>query len=269
MTVLVVILTVVVALLTALVVGLLRSHAMILRRLHDLGAEASARRATPVLPVEFRMRDGLPTLPDGAAPDRVRRRRRYRRHRHRRRRRRPRHRRRPQPTLLAFLVQLVPHVRVVLGVVRRARRRAAARRDPTRHRHQGPERGEPVARRRAGARRRVAGPVERPPGAAAACPARPTSSSTSTARPAGCAARAPAPRGSRSRQPPRPGHRRPPPSPPGRRPADGNKPQSDADREAGATSTPAAARRPPGSRPAARRSTRSQLERRPHRPDLT
>jgi hypothetical protein len=65
-TVLVAILTVVVALLTMLVVGLLRSHAIILRRLHELGAgvdEAGSTRS----PVEFRVRDGLPQLPDSAS----------------------------------------------------------------------------------------------------------------------------------------------------------------------------------------------------------
>jgi len=65
MTALVVILTIVVALLTVLVVGLLRSHAMILRRLHELGAGVEDPEPTRS-PVEFRMRDGLPTLPDSA-----------------------------------------------------------------------------------------------------------------------------------------------------------------------------------------------------------
>jgi len=64
-TALVVILTIVVALLTVLVVGLLRSHAMILRRLHELGAGVEDPEPTRS-PVEFRMRDGLPTLPDSA-----------------------------------------------------------------------------------------------------------------------------------------------------------------------------------------------------------
>jgi hypothetical protein len=65
-TVLVVILTVVVGLLTLLVVGLLRSHALILRRLHQLGAGDDETGSTRS-PVEFRMRDGLPTLPDSAS----------------------------------------------------------------------------------------------------------------------------------------------------------------------------------------------------------
>jgi hypothetical protein len=66
MTVLVAILTVVVALLTLLVVGLLRSHAAILRRLHELGAGVGESGGTRS-PSEFRMREGLPTLSDAAA----------------------------------------------------------------------------------------------------------------------------------------------------------------------------------------------------------
>jgi len=66
MTILVTVLTVVVALLTLLVVGLLRSHAVILRRLHELGAGVGETGGTRS-PSGFRMRHGLPTLPDSAA----------------------------------------------------------------------------------------------------------------------------------------------------------------------------------------------------------
>jgi hypothetical protein len=64
MAVLVTILTVVVALLALLVVGLLRSHAAILRQLHELGAGVGdpARPASVRTPVEFSMQSGLPTL---------------------------------------------------------------------------------------------------------------------------------------------------------------------------------------------------------------
>ncbi len=64
MTVLVTILTVVVALLSLLVVGLLRSHAAILKQLHELGAGVGdpAKPAGVKTPVEFKMSSGLPTL---------------------------------------------------------------------------------------------------------------------------------------------------------------------------------------------------------------
>ena len=64
MAVLVTILTVVVALLALLVVGLLRSHAAILKQLHELGAGVGdpARPASVKTPVEFSMQSGLPTL---------------------------------------------------------------------------------------------------------------------------------------------------------------------------------------------------------------
>jgi hypothetical protein len=67
MTVLVVLLAVVVALLAVLVVGLLRSHAEILRRLHELGAgiyddeaDAAAAAGGVRTPVELRTRPGVP-----------------------------------------------------------------------------------------------------------------------------------------------------------------------------------------------------------------
>ncbi|MGZ4727630.1 MAG: hypothetical protein ACXWB2_07915 [Acidimicrobiales bacterium] len=64
MTILVTILTVVVALLALLVVGLLRSHAAILKQLHELGAGVGdpAQPAGVKTPVEFKMQSGLPTL---------------------------------------------------------------------------------------------------------------------------------------------------------------------------------------------------------------
>ena len=63
MTILVTILTVVVARLALLVVGLLRSHAAILKQLHELGAGVGdpADPAAARTPVEFKMRSGLPT----------------------------------------------------------------------------------------------------------------------------------------------------------------------------------------------------------------
>ena len=68
MGVLVAVLTVVVVVLSLLVVGLLRSHAVILRRLHELGAGVGdpAGSTDTTSPVEFKMRDGLPTLPASA-----------------------------------------------------------------------------------------------------------------------------------------------------------------------------------------------------------
>ena len=64
MAVLVTILAVVVGLLSLLVVGLLRSHAAILKQLHELGAGVGdpAERAGVRTPVEFKMQSGLPTL---------------------------------------------------------------------------------------------------------------------------------------------------------------------------------------------------------------
>jgi hypothetical protein len=64
MAVLVTILTVVVGLLSLLVVGLLRSHAAILKQLHELGAGVGdpAERGGVRTPVEFKMQSGLPTL---------------------------------------------------------------------------------------------------------------------------------------------------------------------------------------------------------------
>jgi hypothetical protein len=64
MTALVTILTVVVALLALLVVGLLRSHAAILKQLHELGAGVGdpAQPAGVKTPVEFKMQSALPTL---------------------------------------------------------------------------------------------------------------------------------------------------------------------------------------------------------------
>lgn len=64
MTALVVLLTAVVAILALLVVGLLRSHAEILKRLHDLGADVFDDRDPPdpaaAHPLELRTRDDVP-----------------------------------------------------------------------------------------------------------------------------------------------------------------------------------------------------------------
>lgn len=76
MTVLVVLLAVAVAVLTVLVLGLLRSHAVILRHLHDLGIgleselDPGAPTAVPSLHEELRRRPGGPTGTDieGVSP---------------------------------------------------------------------------------------------------------------------------------------------------------------------------------------------------------
>ena len=63
MAVLVTILAVVVGLLSLLVVGLLRSHAAILKQLHELGAGVGdpAKPGNAASPTEFKMQSGLPT----------------------------------------------------------------------------------------------------------------------------------------------------------------------------------------------------------------
>jgi hypothetical protein len=134
MNVVVLILAVVVALLTLLVAGLLRSHAVILRRLHELGAGLEDDARAPA-PLTLRPRGDLPSsttlgvghdvsgtglredalsLPVNGVTHR---------------------------TLLAPLERL-PHVQDLLGGVRGSRHARPPRRRPARRRHQGPQRGE-------------------------------------------------------------------------------------------------------------------------------
>lgn len=69
MTVLVTILTIVVVLLAVLVAGLLRSHAAILRRLHELGAGLDLDPGAPVGTTVLPRTDGTVPAPDGLVPD--------------------------------------------------------------------------------------------------------------------------------------------------------------------------------------------------------
>ena len=207
MTVVVVARGVVIAVLALLVVGLLRSHAEILRRLHDLGAglDGDAAPAAGALPGRRRPGPGAtsrscprcPSPPDreafgGAADlagvgaggdDAVT---------------GPGHRRRARhPRRLPLLG--LPHLPAVLGRLPQAPQARPARRHPPRRRHQGPRRGEPGRRRRAGPARRAHGDVERGLRRLRRPRARRTSS-RSTAPPAGSGARAPASTGTRSRR---------------------------------------------------------------------